>query len=226
MNLSQYCEQFEKETELNKNNPDYQLENFWFILKRSMINFYESIKLKHNVHLWSNELDKYKKLKEYYKIEENIKNYISIYAIDIMKYDNISENYHCKILMTNIKRWAVILEKFNFSNTKNYNQQQQKIILLFEGFNIVKNKNNKKLYQILQIFKKIDFFVLTDFSDLIFLSLQLNQHKILDCLYKIMGNGYIYSVIKTKYPDFVLLNNNICSLKICNLFQSFEININ
>ena len=50
-----------------------------------MINFYSETKINRPLNLWSNNLNELQKEKQYNKIEENIRDYISLYAIDLIK---------------------------------------------------------------------------------------------------------------------------------------------
>jgi hypothetical protein len=57
MDLSEYLQKMK----LNRNDPDYQIEDFWLGLKISMNNFYSSIGLVNTkIKLWSDNLNKLK----------------------------------------------------------------------------------------------------------------------------------------------------------------------
>jgi hypothetical protein len=60
MSFSLYFENLE----LNKNDPDYQIEDFWYGLKNSMKKFYKTYNFKiDKVDIWSKKLNEYKKIK-------------------------------------------------------------------------------------------------------------------------------------------------------------------
>lgn len=213
MNLSEYLEQHE----LNKNDPDYQIENFWYGFKNSMKNFYKSNGLKmRNIQMWSDKLNEYKKEKNYSLIEQSIKEYITIYAVDIMKLDKLNDCFHSSILAINIKRWNKMSNKFHFGNSKKYEQ----IMFLFDGFNCVKNKMDNKLYPILELFRDFDAMIVSEFENLIMRSLELGQCKMLDCINKIIGYTKIVKIINEQYSEFINdRDNNTCGYKLCKRYN-------
>ena len=46
-------------------NPDYEIEQYWFGLKQSMINFYHDKKINRPIELWSENLNELQKNKQY-----------------------------------------------------------------------------------------------------------------------------------------------------------------
>jgi len=214
MNFSQYLEQHE----LNKNDPDYQIEDFWYGLKNSMKNFYKSNGLKvRNIQLWSDKLNEYKKDKNYSSIEESIKEYITVYAVDIMKYDKLNDCFHSNILLTNIKRWDKISNKFHFENL----EKNKQIFILFEAFNCIKCKMDEKLYPILELFYDLNTIILSDYAYLIILSLELGQAKMLDCICKIIGYQKLSQVIQDQYPEFINNEIQISGIKLCKKYKNY-----
>ena len=214
MNFTQYLEQ----RELNKNDPDYQIEDFWYGLKNSMKNFYKSNGLKaRNIQSWSDQLNEYKKDKNYSLIEKSIKEYITVYAVDIMKYDKLNDCVHSSILAVNIKRWNKISNKFHFENL----EKNKQIIILFEAFNCIKCKMDEKLYPILKLFYDFNTMMLTDFSYLIILSLELGQVKMLDCITKISGYKKLAQIINEQYPEFLNNEIRISGLKLCKKYKIY-----
>ena len=81
--------------------PDFEIEQFWLGLKDSMINFYFDKIIKRPIFNWSNKLNLLQKEEKYNEIEMNIRNYISLYGIDLMRKN---DSYHFGILKTNIKK--------------------------------------------------------------------------------------------------------------------------
>ena len=82
--------------------PDALIEEFWLSLKISMKNFYKIHKFTRPIDTWSEQLNIYQKQENYEAIENHIRNYMSLYAIDLMKG---CSSYYMRILITNIKRW-------------------------------------------------------------------------------------------------------------------------
>ena len=84
-------------------NIDYDIEQYWYGLKRSMTNFYNQhlhFELQRPIEKWSAFLNVCQQKKEYTKIEEYIVYYISLYANDLMR---LKDDYAINILYTNIK---------------------------------------------------------------------------------------------------------------------------
>ena len=79
---------------LNKDDPDYIVEQFWYGFKQSMINFYVII-IKDYSHIisWSIVLNKMKQNKEYNMIELKIREYMSQYAFDLIKNNDMISYY-------------------------------------------------------------------------------------------------------------------------------------
>ena len=120
------------DTILNKNDPDYEIEQFWYGFKQSMINFYCIIK-KSDSHIvsWSATLNRYKAEKNYIQIENCIREYMTHYAFDLIQYSTSTHNDD--ILITNIKRWNRISTGFNFITSVQYSKIVIVFLLLF-GF--------------------------------------------------------------------------------------------
>lgn len=217
MNLYDYLEQLK----LNKEDPDYQIEDFWYGFKKSMVNFYKSCGLKvRDVELWSDELNKYKADKNYSLIEESIKEYITCYAIDVMKNGKHDENIHSPILLTNIKRWNKISNKFHFGDSSKY----KNLIILFEAYCCVKRKLNKNLDPILNLFIDIDELILTEYVHLFIISLQLEQHKMLDSIIQILGDKKIFKLLDNFYPKLTNgRDKNTSGLKLCKRYKKLYI---
>ena len=94
-------------------NPDHHIEEFWLNFKNSMNNFYNATKsISRPITLWSDNLNNLQKNKQYDIIEKCIRDYISLYAIDILRCHG---NYYFNILYINIKRWNVISHKYKFT---------------------------------------------------------------------------------------------------------------
>jgi len=180
------------------NHPDFEIEQFWLNFKISMNNFYENNNnLKRPIDYWSNRLNSYQKEKNYEKIEENIKKYISLYGIDLLR---TKGNYHINILISNISRWNKISNKYAYSNKEQ--TYCNFIFVLLDiyktitrcSLNTIENKN------INEIFQQFDFMLLyDDYSPLLSFAVKYNKANILDKLFEFNKNIY----------DSFLISNNI-----------------
>jgi len=213
MNLQEYLEQIK----LNKEDPDYQIEEFWYGLKKSMVNFYKRYNVKvRNVQVWSDRLNEYKKDKKYSLIEESIKEYITSYAIDVMENEEFNECFHSSILSSNIKRWSKISNKFHFGDCTKY----KNVIIIFDAFCCIKRKCDEKLYPILELFEDVRAMIVTDFIELFSLSLELRQNKMLDCLIKIMGDEKAFKLINDFCPGLTSARDkNTSGMKLCKKYE-------
>ena len=134
---------------LNPNDPDYHIELFWYGLKASMINFYRAYRISSShVIEWADNLNRLKKNKKYDDIECNIREYMAQYAFQLAR--QLKSNYHDQILISNIKRWDKISERYKFKGSEKYN----KIILLFYIYNEIKQDSESNYFHLIKI---IDF---------------------------------------------------------------------
>lgn len=93
---------------------DIEFENFWFTLKRNMLNYYNDEK---KINEWSNILNSLKEQREYHNIQINILKYLCEMARDLLK------NYNSRIaeiFLVNLKRWNKIINKCNFLDKYNF----------------------------------------------------------------------------------------------------------
>ena len=162
-------------------NPDAEIEAFWLQLKTSMINFYEKNEnIRRPISYWSSVLNNYQKNKNYEKIEEYIKKYISLYAIDLLR--SISD-YHIQILITNICRWNKLSRKFTFS-TKEKNYANFIFVLLDIYKSLLRHKlSNSERITIKEIYGNFELMVLyQDYSQLIDYAILYKKSNIIDKL--------------------------------------------
>ena len=162
---------------MNNDDPDFEIEEFWLGFKTSMLNFYDDINLR-PIEYWSDNLNSFQSKKMYNNIEECIKKYISLYAIDVLK---VSDSYSIGILHSNIKRWNRISKKYCF-NDDNEIVYDNIIFLLVDLFRTIydTDKNYTKI-----IFSEIELFLLyKDFSSLIKFSVKYNKPSIIDKISK------------------------------------------
>ena len=192
-------------------NPDYLIESFWINFKKSMKNYYSQINISRPIDYWSDELNKFQKMKKYKLIENKIKNYISLYAIDLMR--NLDE-YHIRILLSNIKRWDKISLEYNFNS--NLDCYKNIIFLLLDIYKSLISKD-KMDDECKLIFNQIELLILwEDFSLLIEYSLQTKKLSIIDKINK-YNPSIIINHMKTIYN--IKINNIVSAKKIYNLIN-------
>jgi len=133
-------------------NVDYEIEQFWFGFKTSMINFYKSKLFARPIQNWCDHLNMLQTSKQYEEIENCITKYISLFAMDLMRVDS---GYNIGILSTNIKRWDKISIKYKiFSSRSSYNKGCNLITTLLDIYTIFSNKNklDKDIFDQLELF--------------------------------------------------------------------------
>lgn len=184
--------------------PDYYIEQFWLGLKDSMINFYHEKITKRPIIKWSDNLNKLQKEEKYEDIEKNIRNYISLYGIDLMRQMDF---YHLGILKTNIKRWN------NISNHYGFNKEDEKkyyniIFLLIDIY--------EKLYKNLsendftEFSTEIELLIINeDFNSLIDICVKYKLESTID---KLSNYIDVLKILNTKYN--LKLKYNISGKKL------------
>ena len=201
---------------MNPSDPDYHIEFFWLSFKQSMINYYKVIGKDYN-HIidWSNKLNSMKAKKEYSIIELTIREYMTLYALDIIK--NLNEStHHDDILITNIKRWNHISTLFNFNISIIYSNT----LLLFMIYLEIKKIGN------LDFLKKLDSIELMllntepqRFDKFIIYAMENDKTKILELLKQIKEYDLIEN-IKRLYPKMKITNNMRIN-KICIAYLNY-----
>jgi len=164
------------------NKPDYEIEQFWLGLKDSIINFYSNKTLKRPINKWSENLNKLQKEEQYEEIEKNIRNYMSLYGIDVMRHIEI---YHLCILKTNIKRWNLISTRYGFIKleTKKY---YNIIFLLIDIYEKLYDKISN--YDMINFSTEIELLIMyEDFNNLVELCVNYRLESIIDKM-----SNYIY----------------------------------
>lgn len=154
-------------------NPDYYIEEFWLSFKTSMLNFYNQYTTTYNsrpIVFWSNTLNKLQKNKDYQSIETNIRDYMSLYAIDLLRYN---AHYHIGILISNIKRWNIISNRrFDMCDVKYINI----VFLLLDIYNILTNKCSTSDKETEILFSMVEIYIIhEDFK--IFIDYAINNNK-------------------------------------------------
>ena len=191
---------------LNKDDPDYRLEEFWFTFKTSMYNFYSQNRMSSTIiKTWSQHLNQLKNDKNYSQIQIKIKEYMLHYALDLLnntyllsnsKIDYKLSSYDDDIFITNVKRWNKICKLIIFNESNNY-IESSKIYLLLTIFAELKNIDGG-----IEIIKQksIDELLKNNFDHIIRFSIEKLKPKFLDILKKI-DNYNILIDIKRMYPD-------------------------
>jgi hypothetical protein len=189
------------------NDPDYNIELFWYGFKQSMINFYNKQEYYEHINMWSDILNILKKDKKYDIIELKIREYMSLYAFDLIKNNKVSY-YHDDILISNIKRWNKISTNYNFNNNIVYS----KILIIFMMYLEIKKMNS---YDFLESLEPIENILENNnFDKFIIFALKNNKVKLLELL-KTIPNYNLIENIKKLYPN-ININYNLKISKLVN----------
>jgi hypothetical protein len=103
-------------------NPDYEIEQYWLDLKVFMSNFYSETTIKpRNINHWSDTLNKLQNEKNYVEIEYNIRNFLTCFLIDVMRYNKIYNgiiySHYSGITNGYIGKWNRLSERFGFNSS-------------------------------------------------------------------------------------------------------------
>ncbi len=184
---------------------DYYIEQYWLDFKKSMNNFYNELKntIHRPINYWSETLNKLQNNKQYNLIEINIRNYMSLYAIDLLRTFSL---YHMGILITNIKRWNTISNnsKFEINNdTKSELRFINIVFLLIDIFNNLTNKCTTDNEELKIIFSMVELFIIhEDLSSIVDYAIKHNKPSIIDNinLFESQNNQTkTYRYIENKY---------------------------
>jgi hypothetical protein len=164
---------------MNDNKPDKYIEEYWYNLKQSMYNFYKHYNYVRNIGKWSDVLNYNQEIQNYDEIEKRIRDYIFLYALDVIKSKN---KYHFHILYSNIKRWNNISNKYNFIDCNN--DTHKIIFVLIDIYNKV---INDIINDGISLFEDIEIYILNrDFEDFIRYAVDNNKPSILNELSNII----------------------------------------
>ena len=174
-------------------NEDYMIEEFWLDFKKSMQNFYNDFKiLSRPVNIWSNKLNELQKKKEYMLIESNIRDYMSLYAIDILRHNS---SYHIHILITNIKRWNTIAKNNSKFDIQSDSKYINIVFLLIDLYHIINNTTSDN--DLISLFSMVELYIIhEDFKVFIDYAISHNKPSIID-----------------KINEFENQSNNVNSIK-------------
>ena len=168
-----------KKKNLDPSKPDYEIEMFWYGLKSAMYNMYYDNNLisVRPIDYWSDILNDLQKKEKYELIEKNIRNYLSLFGIDIMKF---ASAYHTNIFVTNIKRWNEIGNKYNFQN--NSDNYYNIVFVLVDCYKVFIN-TNIDIKDIRRLFGEIELFIIYEnFIPLIKFAVKFNKDSIINKL--------------------------------------------
>jgi hypothetical protein len=180
--------------------PDHYIEEFWLNFKQSMNNFYSSNSLYRPIKQWSNKLNELQNNHDYDLIEINIRDYMSLYAIDLLR---TQSNYNINILLTNIKRWNTIsskISKFEIGDVKYINV----VFLLIDLYNtltkcIIEDSEIKDLFSCIEL-----YIINEDFKQFIDYSINHKKPSIIDKI-----NEYQIQHNKKSYNEYIASKYNI-----------------
>ena len=188
--------------------PDHDIEQFWIMYKRSMYNFYSKCsEIKRPIELWCSNLNGLQLIRQYDEIEENIYNYISLYAIDLMR---MNDRYHTNILVSNIKRWNKLSKEYKIS--ERHNKYHNIVFVLLDIFQSVPSDIDTR-----DIFSQIELLLLyKDFRELIRVSIENKKVGILEKLLKYDKD--IYKQVEKLYNLGAGTLYNLSAKKIINSY--------
>lgn len=200
---------------LDKNDPDYFIETFWYGFKQSILNFYDSIQYNNShITIWSDNLNKLKKEKKYSDIEIAIREHITSYAFDLIKLGYSFSSYNDFILISNINRWNHISIKFNFIDSVIYS----KVVIVFMIYLQIKKMNQYKFLETLGPIEKI--LENNNFDNIVLFALKNNKAKILDYLRKIKDYNVITNINRL-VPE-LKVHHMIKMYKLCNKYNMIK----
>lgn len=193
--------------------PDHDIEEYWLYVKQSMHNFYGQTKLlSRPIEKWSIVLNQLQKAKKYIDIEFHIMKYLSLYSIDLLRLGN---QYYINILITNLKRWDKITEKYKFFsqqddklNKENSKEKNIAIILLEIVYSLLKSETDFS-----DLFDDIELYIIyEDFEKLITFAVTHNKPSILDKLIDYDYLNIVHTVDKIYGTELVSSN---LTAKLC-----------
>jgi hypothetical protein len=159
---------------------DIEFENFWFTLKRNMLNYYNDEK---KISEWSDKLNSLKMDRKYHEIQLHILEYLRIMGTDLIK------NYDLRIadiFLVNLKRWEKIVNKNNFLEKYSFNKYLNKFnklksfVYLTIKLNELLEKEKHNEY-ITNYYSENEFVI----DNVLMLALKYNTVSILEHLYNL-----------------------------------------
>lgn len=156
-------------------NPDHEIEQYWLSFKQSMLNFYSAKHvMSRPIDQWSAKLNRLQTQQKYTEIEAHIKNYLSLYGLDVLRTES---QYYINILITNLKRWDKIARSYKFFAGED-GEKNLVIILLEIAYSLLKKNKN-----IQGLFIDVELYLLyEDFGKLLEYAMDNNAVGIIDKL--------------------------------------------
>jgi hypothetical protein len=165
-------------------NDDHEIENFWLLFKQSMLNFYaiaEHRIMRRPIEKWSDTLNELQREKKYSDIEEAIHNYISLYAMDLIR---CCSHYHINILNTNIKRWNRVASNHKCLELakEDHKTYFNCVFMLLDICSMLLDQDND---DVVDLFSQYELYILNfDYKPLIKYAVEHNKVGMLDKLLK------------------------------------------
>ena len=205
----------EKKGNIEMVEPDYEMEQYWYVLKRNMENFYRdlSYSTKRPIEEWSRQMNEYQKNRDYIQIERSIYRIHVLYMLDLLKYHHL---YHAHLFERNLQRWNKVCSQKEYqflspkSRAKSLHYEQkvhENIFILFQFF-LRTSELKEETYQkyqkrIEQLFEQSEMYVFYDeWPSLVDLAIELKKSSLLELLRKLDGiDSYIQKKYKIEYPN-------------------------
>ena len=165
-------------------NDDHDIEQFWLLFKQSMLNFYgitEHRIMRRPIEKWSDTLNELQREKKYSDIEEAIHNYISLYAMDLIR---CCSHYHINILNTNIKRWNRVAANYKCLELAKDDHKTyfNCVFMLLDICSMLLDQGNN---DVVDLFSQYELYILNfDYTPLIKYAVEHNKVGMLDKLLK------------------------------------------
>ncbi len=178
----------------------------------------KNLNINRPINYWSDNLNNLQKNKDYQHIEINIRDYMSLYAIDLLRHN---ASYHIKILITNIKRWNIISnQRFDMCEVKYINI----VFLLIDIYNILTNKCSEEIdSNAIILFSTIELYIIhEDFSNFIDYAINHNKPSIIDKIteYENKYNSKCSSIQYIEHKYNLSLSPKISAKKIFNQIKN------
>lgn len=192
-------------------NDDHDIEQFWLSFKQSMLNFYgisEHRILRRPIEKWSDNLNELQREKRYTDIEETIKHYISLYAMDLIR---CCSHYHINILNTNIKRWNKVAANHKCLHENDKKTYFNCVFMLLDICCMLMGQDNT---DVTELFSQYELCVLNhDYTPFIKYAVEHNKVGMLDKLLK-------YDYYGTLEVIGVTESDKYCAKKLMSMLKN------
>ncbi len=169
---------------------------------------------------WSNKLNELQKNKQYNLIEKNIRDYMSLYAIDLLRTFSL---YHMGILITNIKRWNNISNNSKFEINNNLKQEPR-----FETMYELRSEPRFETMYELRSEPRSEPMSEPRFINIVFLLIDIFNTLTNKCIYENEELAVLFSMVElfiihedlSSIVDYAIKNNKPSIIDNINLFES------